>query len=431
MTKVSGFVEWLPEQRIAELQWLDEIRRTFESYGFCSIETPSVEELDALLAKGETDKEIYVIKRLQGEGDKSEARLGLHYDLTVPLARYVAEHYNDLVFPFKRYQIQRVWRGERPQEGRYREFYQCDIDVINNNSVPQHFDAEMPVIVYEIFRRLGVQNFQMHINNRKVLQGYFEGLGIEDTIPVLRIVDKLDKIGHDGVLKQLQEQLGMQPELAERCLAIGKICTSDLSFVERVRDLGVKSELLDQGLEELRFVMSELSHLPEGVMLADLSIARGLDYYTGTVYEGKLVDFPAFGTVCSGGRYDDLTGSFINRKLPGVGISIGLTRLFAKLLTEKKIQVGPKSPTQVLVIFPSDERRAEAVQAASALRERGLNVEMYPTAIKQAQQLRYASRKGIPYVWFLPYEDKGHEVKNLLTGEQGTADLATWQPSEA
>ncbi|GHO85739.1 histidine--tRNA ligase [Dictyobacter formicarum] len=430
MTKVSGFVEWLPEQRIVELQWLDEIRRTFESYGFCSIETPSVEEIDALLAKGETDKEIYVIKRLQGEGDKSEARLGLHYDLTVPLARYVAEHYNDLVFPFKRYQIQRVWRGERPQEGRYREFYQCDIDVINNNTVPQHFDAEMPVIVYEIFKRLGVQNFQMHINNRKVLQGYFEGLGIEDTIPVLRIVDKLDKIGHDGVRVQLQEQLGMSEELAERCLAIGKICTSDLSFVERVRELGVQSELLDQGLEELQFVMNELRHVPEGVMLADLSIARGLDYYTGTVYEGKLADFPAFGTICSGGRYDDLTGSFISRKLPGVGISIGLTRLLAKLLAEQKLQIGPKSPTQVLVVFPSEERRAEAVQAARTLRERGLNVEMYPTPIKQAQQLRYASRKGIPYAWFLPYGEKGHEVKNMVTGQQQEVDLATWQPTE-
>ncbi|GCE21564.1 histidine--tRNA ligase [Dictyobacter kobayashii] len=431
MTKVSGFVEWLPEQRIVELQWLDEIRRTFESYGFCSIETPAVEEIEVLLAKGETDKEIYIIKRLQGEGDKSDARLGLHYDLTVPLARYVAEHYNDLVFPFKRYQIQRVWRGERPQEGRYREFYQCDIDVINNNTIPLHFDAEMPAIVYEIFKRLGIESFQMHINNRKVLEGYFKGLGIEDTIPVIRIVDKLDKIGHGGVLTQLQEQVGMESELAERCLAIGSICTPDLSFVERVRALGVQSELLEQGLDELQFVMNELRNLPSGVILADLAIARGFDYYTGTVYEGKLAEFPALGTICSGGRYEDLTGSFISRKLPGVGISIGLTRLFAKLVAEKKIQPGPKSPTQVLVIFPDDERRAEAVQTASILRERGLNVELYPTPIKQAQQLRYASRKGIPYAWFLPYAEKGHEVKNLLSGEQQAADPTTWRPSPA
>ncbi len=428
MTKVSGFVEWLPEQRIVELQWMNEIRRTFESYGFCSIETPSVEEIEALLAKGETDKEIYIIKRLQGGEDKSDARLGLHYDLTIPLARYVAEHYNDLVFPFKRYQIQRVWRGERPQEGRYREFYQCDIDVINNATVPLHFDAEMPAIVYEIFNRLGIESFQMHINNRKVLEGYFRGLGIEDTIPVIRIVDKLDKIGRDGVLFQLQEHLGLQLKLAECCLAIGSICTPDVSFRDRVRDLGVQSDLLEQGLDELQFVMDELNYLPGGVMLADLAIARGFDYYTGTVYEGKLTEFPSLGTICSGGRYENLTGSFISRQLPGVGISIGLTRLFTKLVAEQKIQIGPKSPTHVLVVFPDAKQRNEGVQTARVLRERGFNVEMYPTAIKQAQQLRYASRKGIPYVWFLPSAEKGHEVKKMSTGEQETADPATWQP---
>lgn len=428
MTKVSGFIEWLPEQRIIELQWMDEIRRIFESYGFCSIETPAVEEIETLLAKGETDKEIYVIKRLQGAEDKNDARLGLHYDLTVPLARYVSEHYNDLVFPFKRYQVQRVWRGERPQEGRYREFYQCDIDVINNNIVPLLSDVEMAVIVYEIFKQLGIENFQMHINNRKILEGYFNGLGIEDTIPVIRIVDKLDKIGRDGVLSQLQEILGMHKDLAERCLAIGSICTSDLSFRERVNELGAQSELLEQGLDELQFVMEELSAVPGGVMLADLAIARGFDYYTGTVYEGKLTDFPAFGSVCSGGRYENLTGSMISRKLPGVGISIGLTRLFAKLIAEQKIQPGPKCPTQILVIFPDAERRHEGIQTAKMLRERGFNVEMYPIPIKQAQQLRYAARKGIAYVWFLPYAGKGHEVKNMLTGKQEAIDPASWQP---
>jgi histidyl-tRNA synthetase len=427
MTKVSGFVEWLPEQRIVELRWLDEIRRTFESYGFCSIETPSVEEIEALLAKGETDKEIYIIKRLQGEGDKSDARLGLHYDLTVPLARYVAEHYNDLVFPFKRYQIQRVWRGERPQEGRYREFYQCDIDVINNNTLPMHFDAEMAAIVYEIFQRLGIESFQMHISNRKVLEGYFKGLGIEDTVPVIRIVDKLDKIGRDGVLSQLQGTMNMPLELAERCLAIGSICTPDLSFREQVRALGVQSDLLEEGLDELAFVMGELSSLPGNMLLADLAIARGFDYYTGTVFEGKLTEFPALGTICSGGRYENLAGAFINRALPGVGISIGLTRLLTKLMAEQKVQVGPKSPTHVLIVFPAAEKRNEATTTARILRERGLNVEVYPTPIKQAQQLRYASRKGIPYAWFLPQAEKGHEVKNMATGEQAAADPATWQ----
>src|SRR6266536_5712130 len=208
MAKVSGFVEWLPEQRIIELQWMDEIRRAFESYGFCSIETPAVEEIDALLAKGETDKEIYVIRRLQ-EDDRGDARLGLHYDLTVPLARYVAEHYNDLVFPFKRYQIQRVWRGERPQEGRYREFYQCDIDVINNNTLPLHFDAEMPAIIYEILTSLSLPPWTININNRKVLQGFYEGLGVPDAVAVIRAVDKIDKIGADGGRQLLINAVGL------------------------------------------------------------------------------------------------------------------------------------------------------------------------------------------------------------------------------
>ena len=429
MSKISGFVEWLPEQRIAELRWMDEIRRVFESYGFCSIETPSVEELEALLAKGETDKEIYALKRLQEDDDSSDARLGLHYDLTVPLARYVAEHYNDLVFPFKRYQMQRAWRGERPQEGRFREFYQCDIDVINNNVVPLHFDAEMPAIIYEIFRRLEISDFRLHINNRKILEGYVRGLGIADANPVIRILDKLDKIGRDGVLSQLQSSLGLQQELAPRCLALAGIRTFDRSFVEQVRALGITSDKLDEGLEELAFVIASLSDLPRGVILADLSIARGFDYYTGTVYEGKLVEFPSYGTICAGGRYDDLASAFINRKLPGVGISLGLTRLFSKLLAEGRVKVGPKSPAHVLVVFPNAERRDEAIQTAKTLRERGFNVEMYHSPGKIGQQMRYASRKGIPYVWFPPFEEGGvHEVKNMSTEEQAAADPRKWEP---
>jgi histidyl-tRNA synthetase len=428
MSHVSGFVEWLPEQRSAELRWMDEIRRTFESYGFCSLETPAVEEIEALLAKGETDKEIYAVQRLQEEGDRSEARLGLHYDLTVPLARYVAEHYNELVFPFKRYQLQKVWRGERPQEGRYREFYQCDIDVINNESVPLHFDAEMPAIIAALFERLGVGPFQMHISNRKILEGYARGLGIEDVIGVIRSVDRLDKIGREGVLAQLQAGVGLSEELARRCLALASISTPDSSFVGRVRELGVKSDLLDEGLRELAFVMDALDDQSRGVMLADLAIARGLDYYTGTVYEGKLMEFPSLGTVSSGGRYDDLAGSFIRRRLPGVGISIGFTRLFAKLLSEKRVAPGPMTPTQVLVTMSDAGRRPEAVSTANMLRRRGLNVEVYHTPARLAQQLRYAARKGIPYVWLLVEGERGAAVKNMLTEEQVAADAATWQP---
>ena len=429
MSTVSGFPEWLPEQRMVELKWMDDIRRIFESYGFCSIETPSVEEIEALLAKGEADKEIYAVKRLQMDNQADEPRLGLHYDLTVPLARYVAEHFHDLVFPFKRYQMQRAWRGERPQEGRYREFYQCDIDVINLEQVPLHFDAEMPAIMYDILCRLEVGDFQIRISNRKILEGYFRGLEIEETISAIRLVDKLDKIGEDGVLSLLQADLALSREVALRCLALASIRTTDLSFVERVRALGVESDLLNKGLEELAFVMDALHTLPKGTLLADLSIARGFDYYTGTVYEGKLLEFPTFPSICSGGRYDNLAGAFINRKLPGVGMSLGLTRIFAKLVAEKRLRVGPKCPTQVLVIFPRAERREEVARTANLLRERGLNVEMYHSPGKIAQQMRYASRKGIPYVWFPPFDDGGrHEVKDLASEKQEIADPATWSP---
>jgi len=430
MSTVSGFPEWLPEQRMVELKWMDDIRRIFESYGFCSIETPSVEEIEALLAKGEADKEIYAVKRLQMDNEADEPRLGLHYDLTVPLARYVTEHFHDLVFPFKRYQMQRAWRGERPQEGRYREFYQCDIDVINLEQVPLHFDAEMPAIMYDILCRLEVGDFQIRVSNRKILEGYFRGLEIEETISAIRLVDKLDKIGEDGVLSLLQADLALPREVALRCLALASIRTTDLSFVERVRALGVESDLLNKGLEELAFVMDALHTLPKGTLLADLSIARGFDYYTGTVYEGKLLEFPTYPSICSGGRYDNLAGAFINRKLPGVGMSLGLTRIFAKLVAEKRLRVGPKCPTQVLVIFPRAERREETARTANLLRERGLNVEMYHSPGKIAQQMRYASRKGIPYVWFPPFEDGGrHEVKDLASEKQEIADPATWSPT--
>src|SRR6266700_3526369 len=397
MSTVSGFPEWLPEQRMVELKWMDDIRRIFESYGFCSIETPSVEEIEALLAKGEADKEIYAVKRLHMDDEADEPRLGLHYDLTVPLARYVAEHFHDLVFPFKRYQMQRAWRGERPQEGRYREFYQCDIDVINLDQVPLPFDAEMPAIMYDSLCGLEVGDFQIRVSNRKILEGYFRGLEIGETIAAIRLVDKLDKIGEDGVLSLLQADLALPREVALRCLALASIRTTDLSFVERVRALGVESDLLNKGLEELAFVIEALHTLPKGTLLADLSIARGFDYYTGTVYEGKLLEFPTYPSICSGGRYDNLAGTFIKRKLPGVGMSLGLTRIFAKLVAENR------------------------------LLERGLNVEMYHGPDKIAQQMRYASRKGIPYVWFPPFENGGaHEVKDMASEKQVVADPATW-----
>jgi len=426
---ISGFPEWTPEVRLVELQWLDRIRQTFERYGFSSVETPSVEALDVLLAKGETSQEVYTLRRLQADAaDDSDARLGLHFDLTVPFARYVAQHFNGLVFPFKRYQIQRVWRGERPQEGRYREFTQCDIDVINIDQVPLQFDAELPRIIHEVLTGLDLPAWSINISNRKVLQGFYEGLGIGDPLAVIRVADKIDKIGADGVGRLLASELGLTPEQVAACLDLAQIRGTGSAVVDEVGELGVKSDLLAEGLNELAFVLDSLSDLPAGSIVADLSIARGLDYYTGTVYEGRFADWPGYGSICSGGRYEDLAGSFIRRNLPGVGMSIGLTRIFGKLVTEGLLQTGPSTPSEVLVVVPSDERRSEAVATATQLRSRGLNTELYHQADKLSKQIRYASRKGIPFVWFPPFEDgRPHEVKDMATGEQVTADPATWR----
>ena len=424
---ISGFSEWLPEVRRVELHWLDRIRATFERYGFANIETPAVESLDVLTAKGETSQEVYTLRRLQADPkDGSDAKLGLHFDLTVPFARYVAQHFNELDFPFKRYQMQRVWRGERPQEGRFREFTQCDIDVINVDDVPLHFDAEIPRIIHEVLTGLGLPPWSLNINNRKVLQGFYEGLGIADPIAVIRIADKMDKVGAEGV-GELLRQAGLSAEQAGAVLDLARIRGGDAGVVEDIRKLGVESPLLSEGLDELGFVMASLADLPSGSVVADLSIARGLDYYTGTVYEGKFLDWPGYGSICSGGRYENLAGSFIRRKLPGIGLSIGLTRIFAKLLAEGLIETGPKSPTTVLVAIPSDERRAEAISTAAALRARGINTEVYHQASNLKKQLKYAEKKGIPFVWFPPFEDgKAHEVKDMATGAQAEADPGTW-----
>ncbi|MCZ6677756.1 MAG: ATP phosphoribosyltransferase regulatory subunit, partial [Candidatus Poribacteria bacterium] len=325
----------------------------------------------------------------------------------------------------------RVWRGERPQDGRYREFYQGDIDVINVDGLPLHFDAEMPAIIYDTLRSLDIGEIQIRISNRKILEGYFTGLGIEDTVSAIRIVDKLDKIGGDEVASTLQSEFNLSPELVQRCLAIATIHATDASFVEQVEALEVQSDLLDEGLNELVFVMEELGMLIRGGVLADLSIARGFDYYTGSVYETMLLDFPNLGSICSGGRYDDLAGSFINRKLPGVGISIGLSRLFGKLIGENRLETGPSCPTDVLTVFPNADQREASIHTANILRQRGFNVEMYHAPGKISRQLRYASRKGIPYVWFPPFEAGGaHEVKDMSSGEQMVADPELWHPGE-
>lgn len=468
---ISGFPEWLPEYRAVELQWLDKIRAVFESYGFCNIETPSVEEIDALSAKaGETEKEIYTLTRLQADdGDSKEARLALHFDLTVPMARYVAQHFGQLVFPFKRYQMQKSWRGERPQKGRYREFYQCDIDVVNIDELPLHFDAELPAVLFEAYQALGIPPVELHISNRKILVGYIEALGFkEKTSLITTALDKFDKIGRNGVASLLYQviwdtnsqhteankalisgikdaspsavfapsETGKYPEQIERLLSFIEIKTPDSSFAGKVRALGVRSELMEQGIAELQFVTDNLKHLHGSGMVADLGIIRGLDYYTGTVLEARFKDSaehwpkgtPAL-AIGGGGRYDDLAGSFINQKLPGVGLSIGLTRLFGLLMDQGKITALGKSPADVLVVLPDEARRAEAAETARTLRSRGFKVEMYHRDAKIKNQMAYAEKKGIAHVWFPPFKDgQPHEVKNMTSGEQKPADAASWTP---
>lgn len=421
---ISGFLEFLPEYRSVELRWLDHIRKTFESFGYTSIETPSVEELDVLLAKGETDKEIYVLNRLQAEVDEQQHRLGLHFDQTVPLARYVAQHFNDLDFPFKRYQMQKVWRGERPQLGRLREFLQCDIDVINVDHLPLSFDAEMPATIYQALAGLPeIGRFQIRFSNRKILLGLLTHFGVTDPIPVTRIIDKIEKIGADAVRAQLQNEVKLDDRIIDPILQL--VQETDIGRVTPV------STQMEEGLTELSFVLTQLTHLPAHACRADLSIVRGLDYYTGTVYETRLLDIPEFSSsICSGGRYDDLAGTFINKHLPGVGISIGLTRLFDVLRHYNYIQPGPKCPTQILVCLNNEGERPAAMALAHRLRSRGLRVEVFHSDQKFKKQIQYAEKKGISHLWFLPHaENPNHSVKDLRTGQQVTADPDGFLPA--
>jgi histidyl-tRNA synthetase len=432
---VSGFPEWLPEERLIELQWFTHIKSVFESYGFCSIETPSVEEVDVLTAKGEIDKEIYVLERLhKDDNDTNEARLALHFDQTVPLARYVAQHFNDLIFPFKRYQIQRVWRGERPQAGRFREFYQCDIDVINIDQLPLHFDAEMPAIIWEVLSELpGMEHetIQLRISNRKILLGILQEWNVSAPEDITRAIDKIEKIGLTDV-KNLILESGLSEKQAETILKVASIKTSALDeLIKELNALPTNNENVALGCKELIEVYEKLSHLPEGSVIADLSIVRGLDYYTGTVYETVFTDDPTYGSICSGGRYDNLASGYINKNLPGVGISIGFSRLFSKLLDKGNFGLSRKSPADILMVLPNKEQEAEASESARILRVRGFNVELYHAPQKLKKQLSYAERKGIPYVWFPPFENgQDHEVKNMLTGQQSIADLNNWSPDK-
>jgi len=433
---MSGFPEWLPQQRMIEQQVIDSLRSTFELHGFVPIETRAVEPLDQLLRKGETSKEVYTLRRLQGgEDDEAGPGLGLHFDLTVPFARYVLENAGKLQFPLRRYQIQKAWRGERPQEGRYREFCQADIDVVGQDTLPFHHEAELPLVIGEALSALPIPAVTVHANNRKLAEGFYLGLGVADPAAVLRSVDKLDKVGPAGVRALLIAD-GLTEQQAEACLALAEIVTDDGSFADRVRALGVKHELLDTGIEELtRVVDTARAHAP-GFLVADMRIARGLDYYTSTVYETFLTGHEGLGSICSGGRYDTLA-SVGNTTYPGVGLSIGVTRILSRLFGQDLLRVSRDVPTCVLVALPDEESRPACNAIAATLRRRGIATEVAPEPVKYGKQIRYADRRGIPYVWFMTAERLGSEahvadgVRDIRSGEQVPADPETWSPPAA
>ncbi|HEY4571604.1 MAG TPA: histidine--tRNA ligase [Kribbella sp.] len=424
VTPLSGFPEFLPQDRIIELKFLDVIRETFELHGFASIETRAVEPVERLSNQGEdADKEIYGVRRLAAGADE-DAALGLHFDLTVPFARYVLEHSGKLVFPFRRYQIQKVWRGERPQEGRFREFTQADIDIIDSGELPFHYEVELPLVIADAFRKLPIPAFRIQVNTRQIPEGFYRGLGVEDITGTLRIVDKLDKIGPDKVT-DLLTGAGLSAETAKQVLRLAEISSTDASFADQVRALGVQHEILDEGLERLSQIMTAANEHAPGLLVADLKIARGLDYYTGTVYETQLVGDEGYGSICSGGRYDSLASDG-KTTYPGVGISIGVSRLLHRLISKGLLKANRSTPTAVLIALNSEDDRAEAMRTAIQLRQRGIPVEVAPAAAKFGKQIRFADRRGIPFVWFST--ENGPEVKDIRSGDQVPADATTWAP---
>ncbi len=431
---ISGFCEWSPAQTLAEQTFLRGAIAVYESYGYTPLDTPAVERVEVLAAKGVVDKEIYALERLKAESRKEGAlpELGLRFDHTIPLARYVGQHYGELHFPFKRYQIGKVWRGERPQEGRFREFYQADIDVIAEESLPLHFDAEMPRVILEIFDRVGVQA-QVRINNRKLLLELFRQLGVpeESMADVLREADKLEKIGPEELSRQLQG-LGLSPELSDRCLRLASTRGSLEEVETTLQGLSLKTE--GAGWDELATVARDLVDLPAERWCIDLGIVRGLDYYTGTIYETFLPSYPELGSVCSGGRYEDLASGFVNKKLPGVGISIGVSRLLSHLFKSAALPVTRHCPTEVLIILPDDDSRRACNEIAKSLRAAGVATEIFHQAQKMQKQIRYADRKGIPHVLFphrFSEDDPQVEIKNLATGEQIEQSLEEWLAARA
>ena len=416
---LSGFMELLPAKQVRFEKMVEILRTTYASYGFAPLDTPVIEDAQILLAKGggETEKQIY---RFQ----KGDSDLALRFDLTVPLAKYVALHYNDLAFPFRRFQISKVYRGERAQRGRFREFYQADIDIIGDGKLDILNEAEIPAIIYKVFKGFGLSRFQIRVNNRKILNGFYAMLGLsEKSGDIMRTVDKLDKIGAAKVKVILLEDCGLTDEQADEILKFIAITGSNAEVLSDLEGYAGRNEMFDQGLGELKAVCSNLAAfgVPEANFAVDLTIARGLDYYTGTVYETTLLDHPEIGSVCSGGRYDNLAGYYIEKQLPGVGISIGLTRLFYVLDEQGLLNPElPSAPADALVL-PMTADVAPAIALAETLRASGLRVQLYGEQKKFKQKMAYANKLEVPFAVLLGEDEIAEgmcSVKNMKTGEQ-------------
>ena len=418
---LSGFMELLPQPQQQMERMMDILRRTYSLYGFTPLDTPVIEASEVLLAKGggETEKQIY---RFQ----KGDADLALRFDLTVPLAKYVALHYNDLSFPFRRYQIGKVYRGERAQRGRFREFYQADIDIIGDGKLDITNEAEIPAIIYQTFTSLGLKRFQIRVNNRKILNGFYAMLGLTARSgDIMRTVDKLDKIGAEKVRTLLTDEVGVSAESADEILKFIAITGGNEQVLAALESYRGRNEVFDEGLDQLNTVVKYLSAfgVPAENFAVDLTIARGLDYYTGTVYETTLLDHPEIGSVCSGGRYDNLAAYYTDKQLPGVGISIGLTRLFYVLGEQGMLNPGlPTAPADVLIL-PMTAELAPAVTLATRLRAAGVRTQLYTEQKKFKAKMSYADKLGVPYVVFLGDDEIAGNVvtcKDMASGQQTT-----------
>ncbi len=431
---LSGFPELLPEQRVVEREIIASLSRTFELHGFANIETRVVEPIDRLAKGGEIDKEIYVLQRLAAEPD-SRAELGMHFDLTVPFARYVLENAGRLEFPFRRFQIQPAWRGERPQEGRYRQFTQADIDIVGRDTLGFHHDVEVVRVMVEALSALPLPPLSFQVNNRKLIQGFYRGLGIADVTSAIKVIDKLDKLPAETVAAQLVQRAGATSEQAEQCLRLASIRVADTSFVDQVRALGVTDELLDLGLGELAAVIGGCASATSDrvTVEANLRIARGLDYYTGTVLEVFMAGYERLKSVAGGGRYDALASDG-RTTYPGVGVSFGVSRTLLPLIADGMLSGSRKVPSAVLVAVTDESAREASMAVATALRARGVACELSADAAKFGKQIRAAQRRGIPFVWFVQTDNEGdgtHQVKDIRSGDQVDADPSTWAPPEA